>query len=200
MTGCRAGAVQVHCCRGCLHGSSAEQATAVTHVCDWYRCPLPLFLVLSHLYISKLCQSLGRVKLRWAVHGMPWEIGEAGCSCCSPFPNKRKSLGLIVPCWHGAAVAWANGMLHKKWNSSHYPFFGSFLRLLAPLCSWSFLSGVLSSPRMIFSCGEPPNCSLGGDEGEGLLLHHLGMITLFLKKCGKELVFGCFHLYRSWKA
>lgn len=48
-----------------------------------------------------------------------------------------------------------DGMMKEKWSNSSFNFCGCFqlLCLFVSLCSWNFLSRLLSSPRTVLICG-----------------------------------------------
>ena len=80
-----------------------------------------------------------------------------------------------------------DGMMQVNWSRSSFPFCGVILKVFlfvclfvfAPLCCWSFLSGLQNSPRAVFLCGLRSNCwFLLGAGSWCLLIHHLGDKTI----------------------
>lgn len=74
----------------------------------WLILVVPAFLVLSHLYSSKIYQSLGVIKLRGVIQPMPQKVGEAGHPSYSPFPDVGNFIW-GVPSWYWAVLAWMMG-------------------------------------------------------------------------------------------
>lgn len=110
-------------------------------------CP-SFFLVSSPLYTWQLCWSLDGVKWSRSPCSVLSKAGETSHSPCFHFPGKETSLTGEFPL--GPGQCWSEGWTDTgKMKLSSYSFCVVILWLFGPLCCWSFLSGLLSSPGAI---------------------------------------------------
>ena len=107
----------------------------------------------------------------------PERLGKLGAYPTLSFPARKLFLAEIFPLGTGQyrPGGWDNAGQMKL-------FFVSFMwgYFFVPLCCWSFLSGLQSSPRAVFGHSWLSNCwFLWGDRGWGLPLRHLGEVALY---------------------
>lgn len=106
----------------------------------------PDFLLLSCGLAAQLCQSQGEMNPK-PVLLQSLKAWEAGCSPLSPFPGEGNSLGSRSSLFAGPGLG--DGMMQVNWNCSSCPSCEVIIELFAPLYCWSFLNGLLSSPRTV---------------------------------------------------
>ena len=141
-----------------------------------------LILIASvFLPCSKLSLYISALLVSWwdETEGVPPKGGKAGHSPCSLFPREGNyfQVGMFPldakQCLPGGRDD------AGKIKLSSFPLCVFFSRFFVPLYCWSFLSGLLGSPRAIFVCGKLSSCwSLLGHGGWGLLLCSFGAVTL----------------------
>lgn len=120
-------------------------------LCSWYWEPRLFFIFPACPYMSWLCQSRGRVKLKWSF--MLWceKLGKLVAHLILPFPVREPlepwSSPLVL-----SSAALGDGMMQAQWSCPSFSLYGVILSFFASWCCWNFLSGLLSPSRAILVC------------------------------------------------
>lgn len=130
----------------------------------WVILVAPTLLPCScHPYTSQLCWSLGEEKPKLDLYAYPRRLGKLVAHSVLPSPVRGTLSNWEVP-FDTAVPAWGMGCCRQNGVAlpSLFVRFSSVFRLFdcllcggffGPLCSLSFLSGLLNSPRAVFVHG-----------------------------------------------